>query len=102
MKTIMYSLYDRAVMVYGRPVFAPAWGALARDLEEVLIDPNSMIAKHPADFDIYELGSFEDSSGDFQMYPRPLLVCNVGAMVNRPLPDIRSEPDASGASAKPV
>lgn len=101
MKTIIYALYDRAVAVYGRPVFSPGWGALAREIKDEIVGNHAPgggghLRSHPEDFDVYELGAFEDTSADFQIYAKPLLVCNCSSFVDSPLGN-RSPLPSTGA-----
>ncbi|AKI26887.1 packaging protein [Gokushovirinae Bog5712_52] len=81
MKLAIYSLFDRAVGVYGRPMFAPAYGAVLRDLKRA-VNENSQdnLVMHAADFDLVFCGTFEDSSCVFSLLPVPELKINCGAL----------------------
>lgn len=87
MKVEIYSLYDRAVGVYGRPIFAPAYGGALRDLKTAVnAGDQSNLCMHSADFDLFLLGTFEDSSATWTLLPRPELKINCGALRDNPLP----------------
>lgn len=61
------AIRDRAVDGYMRPMFVPSVGAAVRLFTDALNDNSkeSAIAQHPEDYDLYELGEFDDGSGMF-------------------------------------
>jgi len=67
MKYVVLSVYDRAAASYGRPVFALSLGAAIRSFQDEInrVDANNEMNRHPKDFDLYELGSFDDQTGEF-------------------------------------
>lgn len=86
MKTEVFSLFDRAVATYGRPMFAPLVGAVMRDLKRAVNDPSEQnLCMHSADFDLYRLGVFDDQTGKFEMLEVPQLVVNCGALKDVPV-----------------
>lgn len=60
------SVFDRAVGGYGRPFFVPSIGAAVRSfIDEVNRDaPDNPMHKHPDDYDLFHIGSFDDSIGE--------------------------------------
>lgn len=59
------SVYDRAAATYGRPLFAAAVGAAMRSFQDEVnraAEDNPMY-KHPEDFDLVQIGTFDDQSG---------------------------------------
>lgn len=58
---------DRAADVFGQPHFATSVGAAIRGFsDEINRDAeNNVFAKHPDDFDLYKLGTFDDATGSF-------------------------------------
>ena len=69
MKHIVIAVRDSAVNCFNRPMFVPAVGAGIRAFQDEInrrADDN-MMSKHPEDFELYELGSFEDGTGELEM-----------------------------------
>lgn len=65
MKYELFSIYDAALGAYGRPMFLQARGQAIRGFSDEVnrvADDNSM-NRHPADFALYYLGTFDDAGG---------------------------------------
>ena len=73
MKMIVCSIKDRAAEAFGRPFFLPAVGVAVRSFQDEVNRPSedNQVYQHPDDFDLYELGSFDDSNGRFDLYEDP-------------------------------
>jgi len=67
-KLIVLAIMDTAVAAFNRPFFVPARGAGIRAfIDEVgRKDPNNAMSMHPADFALYELGTWDEESGLFE------------------------------------
>lgn len=76
MKYVVLSIFDRASGIYGRPVFVPAKGAGIRSFTDEInrADPQNEIYRHPDDYDLYDLGSFDDQSGAFELNVSPSIL----------------------------
>jgi hypothetical protein len=73
MVQIIVSVFDRAANAFGRPIFVSAIGAAVRSFQDEInreAQDNSMF-HHPDDFDLYELGTFDDADGRFEALDRP-------------------------------
>jgi hypothetical protein len=67
---------DRAADAYGRPMFVPSTGVAIRSFSDE-INRNSadnQLYNHPDDFDLYELGQFDDNTGLFTLHDQPKLL----------------------------
>lgn len=75
----VYSLFDRKLRQYGQLMTERNDFGMQRGLSDGLrVNPESLISKHPGDFDLYQVGSFDDESGLFGEEPAiPRLVCNL-------------------------
>lgn len=73
MKMIVCSIKDRAAEAFGRPFFLPAVGVAVRSFQDEVNRPaeDNQVYQHPDDFDLYELGLFDDSNGRFDLYEDP-------------------------------
>ena len=73
MKLVMCSMKDRAADAYARPMFVPSVGVAIRSFSDEINreDKDNQLFAHPDDFDLYELGTFDDSNGRFELYDEP-------------------------------
>lgn len=66
MKQIVCSVYDGAARLYGRPFAVAAAGVAIRTFTDEVNRKDAErgdMARHPDDFDLWVLGSFDDNSG---------------------------------------
>ena len=76
MKLVLCSVKDRAADAYARPMFVPSIGVAIRSFSDEInraADDNQLY-NHADDFDLYELGVFDDNSGSFELYDKPKLL----------------------------
>lgn len=78
----VYCLRDVKADVFGSPVFVPSAGGFIRDLQDQVNSPqtDSMLYKHPADFHLMKLGSFDNVKGIFELLPLPDFVLDCGSL----------------------
>lgn len=76
MKMIVCSIKDRAADAFGRPFYVPAVGVAIRSFQDEVnrAADDSQIYQHPDDFDLFELGTFNDDSGLFELFDTPKLL----------------------------
>jgi len=76
MKMLVCTIRDRAAEAYGRPFFLPATGVAIRSFQDEVNRKaeDNQVYQHPDDFDLYELGLFDDFSGKFELYEQPKLL----------------------------
>ena len=65
MKMVICSIRDSAADAYGRPFFLPSVGVAIRSFTDEVNRPSedNQIYQHPEDFDLFELGEFDDTTG---------------------------------------
>lgn len=70
---IIVSVKDRAADAFGRPAFVPSSGVAIRSFTDEVNreNPDNQLFHHPDDFDLYELGTFDDSTGIVTCYSTP-------------------------------
>lgn len=68
----MYTVHDSATAAYLRPFFARNKGEALRSFSEAVNDPASQFAKYPAEFTLFEMGTFDDTLGTFDLHPSAL------------------------------
>lgn len=69
MKLVVVSVRDRAVDNFGTPFFVVSKGQAIRSFSDEInrkADDN-MLNRHPEDYDLYELGEFDNDSGAFEV-----------------------------------
>jgi hypothetical protein len=76
MKLVLCSVKDRAADAYGRPMFVPSVGVAIRSFSDEVNrkDSENQLFNHPDDFDLYELGEFDDNTGLFALHEQPKLL----------------------------
>ncbi|AXH74637.1 MAG: nonstructural protein [Microviridae sp.] len=62
----IYAVKDNAVETFGMPMFMRAHGEAIRAFADEAKNPESQIAKHKADFDLYFLGYYDQEKGKFE------------------------------------
>lgn len=73
MMLFICSVRDSAAQAFGRPFFVSAIGqALRSFMDEVnRVDANNDLNKHPGDFELFHLGTFDDNTGVVSSLPQP-------------------------------
>jgi len=69
MKWTICSVRDSASGLFGRPIFVAALGQAVRGFSDQVNDPakDQDLARHPEDFELFELGKFDDVEGVFEL-----------------------------------
>jgi hypothetical protein len=67
---------DRATDAFGRPIFVPTAAAGIRTFQDEInrADPNNAFHSHPDDYDLFDLGTFDDNTGHFDLHDLPQLL----------------------------
>lgn len=68
MKLEVFSVYDSKTAVYSHPFFTVSLGAALRAFSDCLLDNNHPFSRHPGDYSLYHLGSFDDSTATFEPF----------------------------------
>lgn len=58
-----FSVFDKVAKAFMPPFFIPNIGMAIRAFGDDVTRSNSHISKHPADFDLYHVGAFDDNDG---------------------------------------
>lgn len=62
-KLCVMSVFDLATQTFGRPFTVPHAAQAFRSFKDEANNPESEICKHPGDYVLYELGTFDDTNG---------------------------------------
>lgn len=80
-----YSIFDNKALQYHSPFFASTNGAAVRSFTDAANDLNTNIGRHPSDFVLYCVGTYDDAKGQFtQVWPLEHVVDAI-ALVSRDL-----------------
>lgn len=72
MKLKVYAVFDTAIEAFMQPFFMQARGAALRAFGEIAADKQHAIGKSPQDYCLFELGSWDDATGKFEMHQAPI------------------------------
>lgn len=84
MKLVVMCARDIKVGAFGRPFFVQTVGAAVRSFgdEAKRQDPENQLARHPEDFELFELGSFEDSNARFDLFDQPKYIIRADMLIS--------------------
>ena len=63
MRMNVYSIFDTASGCYMRPFFVQADGQALRAFSDLSQDAEHEVGKHPEDYSLFRLGTFDDNKG---------------------------------------
>lgn len=84
----VYAIYDVKASMHQAPFFMPTDGAATRALSDVVNEGKSQIAKHPRDFALYCIGTFDDVAGELKPAPKRFIVEASSLIVEQPTGDL--------------
>lgn len=76
MKKVMVAVRDAKSEMFGAPMFMNTIGEAIRSFDDGVnrADENSLLHTHPEDFALFQLGSYEDTNGTFEIIVPKMLV----------------------------
>lgn len=83
MRRFVMSIFDVKQNGFGQPFFVVSRGIAFRSIGDDLMrkDTDNVMARHPGDFKLYELGEFEDSTGMLKVHAKPEFVIEVQTLM---------------------
>jgi len=63
MKLMIVALKDRAADLFGKPFYVRTAAEAVRSLTDEANNKESAINRHPEDYDLFELGHFDEDTG---------------------------------------
>lgn len=78
----VYSVYDSAVGAYGNPFVCRARGEAVRGFVDECMNVQSPFNKHPRDFHLYYLGSYDIGTGTFEQKTLPVRIVGASDIVD--------------------
>nr|QJB20062.1 MAG: nonstructural protein [Microvirus sp.] len=80
----VFSIRDVKVNVYNTPFFQTSKAGAIRMFSDLCNDPQSTLAKHPEDFQLYEIGCFDSEIGYITSLDAPLFLSSATEFVSQP------------------
>lgn len=80
---MVYAVYDSKAAQYGQLITLPTRGVALRSFADVVSRRDSQIAQYPADYALYELGEYDQSSGKLVAHSVPQFVVSAAAVVQQ-------------------
>lgn len=71
MKVKVFAIYDSKVQAFNQPFFSQTKGSAIRAVTSAVEDKSSNYCKYASDFTLFELGTFDDSTGLFDLLSTP-------------------------------
>ena len=76
MKIEAYSIYDNQSETYAPPIFVGKKGVAIRSFISECSNPDSMLFKYPADYQLFHIGQFDQETGMFTPMTKPTMVAS--------------------------
>lgn len=95
MKLHAYCVYDRKALVYNAPFFAVSDGSAARSFSDLANDKSTTVGRHPNDYVLFRVGSFDDASGQL-LSDTAVHIADANAFVQHQSSIFRSDDKANG------
>ena len=74
MKYAVCAVKDRAVDAYNRPLYVPTVGVAIRSFNDECNKKDSELHAHPEDYDLYELGQWDDQTAIYVALEQPRVI----------------------------
>ena len=72
MTKVYYAVYDRKAEMYSQPFLEIKDGTAIRAVQDIVINnKDHAFAKHPSDFSLFRLGSFDETTGEIAGEQKP-------------------------------
>lgn len=71
----VFSIKDTKLGVYMQPFQLQHTGQALRTFEDIARDEKSTIYKHPSEYTLYQIATFDDETGEYKSEPLVSLAC---------------------------
>ena len=82
MKLYAFAVFDAAAGLYGVPMFLNSKGVAVRTFMDECNNPQSSINKHAADYTLFQIGEYDDNTGELTPIT-PLSCGNAVEFINK-------------------
>lgn len=70
----VFTVYDSKAEAYLQPLFVKSKGEAIRSFSDEVNREDSLLFKHVEDFTLFQLGSWDDQTAQFDLNPTPVAV----------------------------
>jgi len=91
MKVLVFAVYDSKAQAFMQPFFSNAVGSAIRAFGDAVNDAGTPLAKHPGDYQLYEVGEWNDREG-LLLAANPHILHGNGADFVAPKRDVFGKP----------
>lgn len=88
---IAYTLHDVKALSYSPPFFTSNDQVAKRMVSDLVGDTNTSVGRHPADYKLYKIGTFDEGNAVMTPLSIPEHVVDCVALVPRPLDQFKFE-----------
>lgn len=71
-KLLIFAVYDKKSLAYANPFYYHQKGQALRGFDDAVNDPQSPLQKHPEDFQLFQIGEWNDTTGVITPLPNPV------------------------------
>lgn len=79
----IYAIYDAKAAAYMEPFFLPNEDMAVRTFGDVANDPDHPMGKHPEDYHLVQVGSWDGETGKINPTPAPLTITTATALLRK-------------------
>lgn len=79
----LFSIYDTKAEKFGFPFQAPSKGAAVRQIAVEMNGQKNVLTQYPQDFELYAVEEFDEKTGKFAGYVKPIFVMNLEDIVQK-------------------
>lgn len=72
MNLYIFAIYDSAGSFYKDPFMINNKGIALREFADACNNKETFLSKHPGDYTLFELGTFDQDTGKFDILPTPV------------------------------
>ena len=76
----LYSVHDTLAGIYYMPFQTMAVQPAIRAFTDIVNDPNQSIYRNPSDYNLMQIGTFDDSTGMLSPFDKPEFIVNALAI----------------------
>lgn len=88
MKQLVFAVYDAKAHAYTPPFYVHTEGMAVRGFGDAVNDPNHAFGKHPEDYTLYCLGTFNDTTAHFDLKKEAQIICKgLSLVTTKIIPD---------------
>lgn len=73
MKLLIFTIRDEKASIYNTPFYFPTKGQALRAFNDLVNDQHSMVYKHPEDYRLYHIGTYDDQDASTVSTPPDLI-----------------------------